>query len=168
LGDRDERGFYYNVSISGGYFIKDNVANGLTLRYFSQNSFSSNYNPSRGYNDDESNGKTLELNYFIQRFIPVSTNFYFYGKADGGLSKSWNNKIENSVESYNYTENRIAVSLSLGGRYIPKKKFFIDASTSLASLGYNWANIDVGQNSGFGLYNGSIFSNFSIGVGKTF
>lgn len=168
IGNSGERGFNYNTSICMGIFFKNNIAHGLSLQYNSQNYSSNNTTLMNGYNDTESNDKTLQLSYFIQRFIPVSTHFNFYGKVNAGLSKSWHDKIENNTESYTYTDDRVAVSLFVGGRYAWNKRFFIDVSSSLGSISYNWANYSVGQNIGFSIYNNSLFSNFSIGVGKTF
>jgi hypothetical protein len=163
-----ERGINYNLSVGVSKFFRDNISHGLSLNYYSQNYFSNSYSLLSGYNDNESNDKTLQLNYFIRRFIPIFTHFNFYGAVNAGLSKSWHNKLENNVDSYNYTDDRVSMNLVVGGRYIPKRRFFIDASSSLGSISYNWANYSGGQNIGFIISNNSIFSYFSIGIGKTF
>ena len=63
----------------------------------------------------------------------------------------------------------ISIKADVGMRYIFKNNFFIDTNTSLGRIGYFWANIkDVSETSGLELYSESLFSNFSIGIGKSF
>ena len=157
------------VALSMGKFFKDNVAHGFRINYSNVSSHVTNNSVNNNYKEFNGNQDNVELGYFITRFIPVNSQFYFYGNLNPNVYYSYHTSKYDNLEAEKQRGYNISIKADVGMRYIFKNNFFIDTNTSLGRIGYFWANIkDVSETSGLELYSESLFSNFSIGIGKSF
>ena len=158
----------FSVNTNFGKFIKDNVCHGLGVSYgqYKNDVYNSLDTLNQNYNNIET-GKTLEVKYFIRRFIPVVPQLYAFGEVNTNFRYSLEQRTSNNKDRENKNKS-ISLGLSLGLRYSTKKSLFIEASSGLGSLGYGWTEGDNSTSSGLSLYTGNQFGYFNIGIGKTF
>jgi hypothetical protein len=167
--DKTESSNGFSCSLSIGKFLRNNVANGLKANYHTIISNGTNTNTGNSYKEYYSNNETIELGYFISRFISINSQFHFYGELNPNASYYYYLYRYDNLEENKENNYRIALRANVGVRYIFKNNLFIDMNTSLGSIGYNWAtNKDFYKYSSFGLNSNLNLSNFSIGIGKSF
>ncbi len=161
----------FSLAFSGGKFLKNNLAHGISLRYEYENVLRTS-TPLLSSNENyNSYKKTIELNYYVSQFISVTPQLYFYGEPNIGVSHSFGNSTYftsgNNVDNH-IKSNAITMNLNIGIRFISKKMFFIDAKSSIGKIKYESKKFDDEQISSFEIYNNPFFSFLNLGIGKNF
>jgi hypothetical protein len=159
----------FSLSMGIGRFFRNNVAHGLKANYYNNSGNSTNTSIGTSYKEFNAKREGVKLGYFISRFIPVSSQFYFYGELNPNIYYSRYSFWYDNLEENKQNECSISLQASVGMRYVFKNNLFVDMNTSIGSMGYNWTNNeDNYKYSSFSLYSNPNLSNFNIGIGKSF
>lgn len=117
----------FGINLSGGYFLKDNIAVGVTLGYGSANS------------EDIANdiqGKSSAMNYgvFGRYYKSYNNNFSMFAQLNFAMSSSSNTQTSGGVDLES-TGSGMDAGLGLGMNYFVTNNIFLEANYGF--LGYN-------------------------------
>jgi hypothetical protein len=158
----------YSIYTDFGKFVKNNICHGLAIGLSQYNNEFKNSRDTLIQNSNTvESGKTLQVKYFIRRFIPVIPQLYAFGEVNTNFRYSLEQKTYNNKDREDKNRS-VNLEVILGLRYATKKSLFIDATANLGSLTYGWGESDNSTSSGLFIYTGNQFSYFNIGIGKTF
>lgn len=142
-----------NVKASGGYFVKDNVAVGLTLAYsfydtrfdMSADIFDLLFN-ARDY-DTSNAGSTYSVSFMVKNFVPLNKSQRIFITNTTGLSYTYSNYIGRNI--YNEGEkvtktttisHKAALGISPGIMYFLSRGFAFEFAFNPISIYYKHSN----------------------------
>lgn len=127
---------YFIINPSVGNVIKENLVLGIeaTISSINQKYEAPSF---EAKNESRSYGGSL----FVRRYVPLLKNFYFFGQAAAGYSRSKTVQTYNN-ETYGKSQGWGAgINLYPGLAYAITKKFHVEAGlNNLAVIGYNHLN----------------------------
>ncbi|TNE31506.1 MAG: porin family protein [Bacteroidetes bacterium] len=157
----------FNIGITGGYFIQDNLAVGVGLGFI-------NNSMTIEQTETDITSNTLTYGVFGRYYVPYNDKFSMYGQLSIGLASGTETEKDNINDIT--TEANVSAfnaGLGIGLTYFVNDMFFLDASYGF--LGYNSSSTtqDPGGNnettrtvSNFGL--DLDLSSIAFGVGVLF